>query len=454
MKIADFFVQITAKGDLKELQAVVEYQKTLQKQAQVSIERAKVKVAQLKKETIEIQKQSKQIKEEPKTLREVLIAHGKIFNQQKKLHLLMGKGVLQAMGLSSAVLGIAASAVTAAIAIDRMVTKLAQANQLYSNFQRQTGMPMGSAIGMAGAMANLDVTMTPQEIMQNMQNLQSNLIGVQFGMGNIAPYQMAGINPFGINSANMMDVIRKQLKGFAPAYRTFLLQQIGLDPRLGALIDLSDTEYLKYKKEALELYLSPADRKVIQQLAPEWNKVNLKFAKAWDTTTMLLMQDFTGLATEIGHLVDIFLRVQDILHSIFKPLLDIITLIIKPIYYLLDDIVVWLLGGKSIIGDMLTLKFPTAEEWGKIFKEAFGFALMQDSNDAFEKKSVLTAPYHFGKWIGSGLANLLMPRNLTGTTNNAKIMNNDIKISVGNSTDGYEMANRIDNVFNRLIAQW
>ena len=47
-------------------------------------------------------------------------------------------------------------------------------------------------------MANLDVTMTPQEIMQNMQNLQSNLIGVQFGMGNIAPYQMAGINPFGI----------------------------------------------------------------------------------------------------------------------------------------------------------------------------------------------------------------------------------------------------------------
>lgn len=450
MKIADFFVQITAKGDLKELQAVVEYQKTLQKQAQV-------KIAQLKKETVEIQKQSKKVKEEPKTLRDILIARGKIFDQQRKMNLLMAKGALQTLGLSGAILAVATAATTAFISIDKMVTKLMQANQLYSNFQRQTGLPMGRALGIAGAMANLDVGMTPQEIMQNMQNLQSNLIGVQFGMGNIAPYQMAGINPFGINSANMMDVIRKQLKGFAPAYRTFLLQQMGLDPRLGALIDLSDTEYLKYKKEALELYLSPEDRKVIQELAPEWNKVNLKFAKAWDKTTLLLMQDFTGLAKEISHLVDVFLRVQDILHSIFKPLLDIITMVIKPIYYLLDDIVVWLLGGKSIIGDMLSLKFPTAEEWGKIFKEAFGYALTQDTNDMFEKKSVLTAPYHFGKWIGSGLSSLLMPRNLTGlasNTANSKIMNNDIKISVGNATDGYEMANRMDSVFNRLIAQW
>jgi hypothetical protein len=305
MKIADFFIQITAKGDLKELKMIADAQKAIKEQSKMAIAAAKVKVQQLKKETVEIQKQAKQKKEEPKTLKDILVARGKIFSQQNKMNMLMAKGVLQTIGLTGATMAFVGAMITAGVAVDKMVTKLAQANQLYTNFQRQTGMPMGRAMGVAGAMANLDVTMNPQEIMQNMQNLQSNLIGVQFGMGNIAPYQMAGINPFGINSANMMDVIRKQMKGFAPAYRTFLLQQMGLDPRLGALIDLSDTEYLKYKQEALELYLSPEDRKTIQELAPEWNKVNLKFIKMFDTITLLLMKDFSGLASTIGHFVDI-----------------------------------------------------------------------------------------------------------------------------------------------------
>ena len=246
MKIADFFIQITAKGDLKELKMIADAQKAIKERTKSSIATAKVRIQELKKETAEIvaqskiqQKKSKEEAKQPKNLKQALI---------------------YALGLKSAFVGMAASIIGTAVVLDRMVIKLAQANQLYTNFQRQTGMPMGRALGVAGAMANVDVTMTPEQVMQNMQNLQSNLIGVQFGMGNIAPYQMAGINPWGINSANMLDVIRKQMKGFAPAYRTFLLQQMGLDPRLGALIDLSDTEYLKYKQESLELYLSPEDK--------------------------------------------------------------------------------------------------------------------------------------------------------------------------------------------------
>jgi hypothetical protein len=234
-------------------------------------------------------------------------------------------------------------------------------------------------------------------------------------MGNIAPYQMAGINPFGINSANMMDVIRKQMKGFAPAYRTFLLQQMGLDPRLGALIDLSDTEYLKYKQEALELYLSPEDRKTIQELAPEWNKVNLKFIKMFDTITLLLMKDFTGLASTLGHFMDILTRVLEVINTIFKPLLDILTLFLKPLYYLLDDIVVALLGGKSIIGDMFKGKFLNQKEARNIWMSAYG-------------KPIET-----------------LVRDVT--------MKNDFTINVGNAEEGYKIVNPLRIAMNGAIAQ-
>ena len=438
MKIADFFIQITAKGDLKELKMIADAQKAIKEQSKMAVAAAKVKVAELKKETVEIQKQAKVQAKQPKNLKDMLIS---------------------ALGLNKAFVGIAGSVLLTAIALDKMVTKLTQANQLYTNFQRQTGMPMGRAIGVAGAMANLDVTMTPQEIMQNMQNLQNNLVGVQFGMGNIAPYQMAGINPFGINSANMMDVIRKQLKGFAPAYRTFLLQQMGLDARLGALIDLSDTDYLKYKQEALELYLSPEDRKTIQELAPEWNKVNLKFAKAWDKTTLLLMKDFTRLATEIGHLVDVFTRVLEIINTVVKPLLDILTMFLKPLYYILDDIVVWLLGGKSILGEMLKGNFLSKKEWKNIWSEMFGLPAQDVVESTQDMKKLFDIPLFkilstmpaFG--MPMGIMKHLMPNNMTTDSSKNVSMKNDFTINVGNAEDGYKIINPLNTAMNGAIAQ-
>ena len=468
MKIADFFIQITAKGDLKELKMIADAQKTMKERAKIAVAAAKLRIQELKKETAEINAQSKlqkqQAKEEakkPKGIKEYLITNGKLFDQQRKQVSLLAKGVLQTVLMKNYVAALSVGFVASFIALDKVVTKLVQANQLYANFQRQTGLPLRGALGVSGAMANLDVTMTPQDIMQNMQNLQNSLIGVQFGMGNIAPYQMAGINPFGLNPENMLDVIRRQMKGFAPAYRTFLLQQMGLDPRLGALIDLSDTEYLKYKQEALELYLSPQDRKTIQELAPEWNKVNLKFSKAWDKTVLLLMQDFQGLATEIGHVIDVIYRLIEITNTVLKPILDILNMVLKPLYYLLDDIVVWLLGGKSIIGDMFHGIFPTKKEWIKLLREAFGMpaiTLGEDVNKWFGDKNFLTAPYRLGKWIGGGLADLLLPKNLTGTTNNYGknvSMQNNFDIKVGSVADGYAMTDAINSYFtyNGIISQ-
>lgn len=453
MKIADFFIEIKAKGDLKELEMIAKAQKAIKERTKSSIAIAKVRIQELKKETAEINAQSKlqakQAKEEAK--------------RPKNLK----QAIMYALGLKSAFMGMAASIITTAVVLDRMIIKLAQANQLYTNFQRQTGLPMRSAMGVAGAMANLDVSMTPEQIMQNMQSLQSNLIGVQFGMGNIAPYQMAGINPFGLNPENMLDVIRRQMKGFAPAYRTFLLQQMGLDPRLGALIDLSDTEYLKYKQEALELYLSPADRKAIQELAPEWNKVNLKFAKAWDKTLLILMQDFKELATGIGRVVDIISKVLEVFNTILQPFLDILTFVLKPLYYLLDDIAVWLLGGRSVIGDIFNGIFPTKDEWVKILKDAFGFGDFKTNSE--KMKQVTDSP--IGKIFGTsfGLAQLLstgnmmpllrtwMPKGLIGNTNNSRNIsiqfNNDIK--VGSPEDGYAMSDTIMSYFraNSVIHQ-
>ena len=498
MKIADFFVQITAKGDLKELKMIADAQKAIKEQSKMAIAAAKVKVAELKKETVEIQKQAKQKKEEPKTLKDILVARGKMFDQQAKMNLLMGKGILQTIAMKNGVSALAAGFVIATLAIDKMVMKLAQANQAYINFQRQTGMSMAVAQGMSAAMAGVDVTMTPEEVMQNMQNLQSNLIGVQFGMGNIAPYQMAGINPMGAN----FDTIRKQLKGFAPAYRTFLLQQMGLDPRLGALINMSDKEYASMKAEQSMLYLDPQVRKDIQIVGVEVNKMFLAMKKMKDLIVVILghlARPITAFLKMALNTVNIILEGLAKMPAIMKSI-EAIGLALSAIFLkwwallipIFEDLAVWASGGKSLFGaifeDPERAFGAIGEHLQSFFSNIFGNDFWTNLKDTivngikeaiFGRKNATKieesegtslwqkqlfgktalnkffqkTPFFLPLFTGSLLKDVIKS-NVTNNNGRDISMKNDIEIKVGSVSDGYEMANRMDDVFNGLIAQW
>lgn len=428
MKIADFFVQITAKGDLKELKMIADAQKAIKEQSKVAIATAKVRVQELKKETEELKVQKKQKKEEPKTLKEILMARGKIFDQQARGNILMAKGVAQTLLMGSAFGSVASAVVLTTIAIDKMVQKLAQANQLYLNFQRQTGISMARAMGVSAAMANVDITMSPEEVMQNMQNLQSNLVGVQFGMGNIAPYQMAGINPWGANSADMLDVIRKQLRGFAPAYRTFLLQQMGLDPRLGALIDMSDKEYARMKAEQSFLYLDPQVRKDLQEIGKEVNKFFLILNKTKDLLIVILarfVRPITSFLTMALNTVNIILeglaKVPAVLKTIEIIVVSIITILTRGLIWLipiLEDLAVWASGGKSLFKELFNNP-----------KQAFGA-------------------------IGEHAKSFFSGGESVNNTNNRNIaMNVENNIHVGSAEDGYKLVDPLRLAYNGAIAQ-
>lgn len=487
MKIADFFIQITAKGDLKELKMIADAQKAIKEQSKMAVAAAKVKVEQLKKETVEIQKQAKQKKEEPKTLKDILIARGKMFDQQAKMNLLMGKGILQTAMMKSGISALAAGFVIATLAVDKMVMKLAQANQAYINFQRQTGMSMQGAMGMSAAMANLDVTMTPQEIMQNMQNLQSNLIGVQFGMGNIAPYQMAGINPWGAN----FDTIRKQLKGFAPAYRTFLLQQMGLDPRLGALIDLSDKEYANMKAEQSLLYLDPQVRKDIQVISAEVNKMFLVMKKMKDLIVVILghaakpLTSFLKMALNTVNIVlEGIAKMPALLKTIEVIVMGIMTWITRGLIWLipiLEDLAVWAAGGNSFFKELFTNPKDVFEALGEHFFNGDFWSNLKDVitagvKNAFNikenvKKQAENHPDSnflkalqgeninlFGKEIPSiitmkSLKDLLRPQGITQNTDRSIIMDNDIVVNASNPYDGAAIGQAVANIYNSIVLQ-
>lgn len=448
-KIADFFVQITAKGDLKELKQAYEIHKALvnqsaqwQKQIKAYTNYQKTENKAKERQQKHLQKLNEKIwkeqekarkeeeqgnKKKPKTLKEYLVAQGKVFQQQNKMNGLIAKGVLQTVGLTGAVMALGTAFVGAVVVVDKMIMKLAQANQLYTNFSRQTGLPMQSAMGIGGAMANLDFSMTPQDIMANMQQLQSNLVGIQFGMGNIAPYQISGIQAWGGSADRMLETIRKRMKRFAPEMRTFLLQQMGLDPRLGVLSDLSDSEFAKLRQDGIDLYLSPDDRKRMQELTVEWNKAGLKVTKNWEKFTIILAENTQGLAKAIQKWSDIIFGIVNNLINIGKMLLNILSplmMILQPIYLILEDIAVWLAGGKSVIGN--------------VFKDAIDTKGQQDIT-----KTMSILPF---------MGNPLLGHAIGSTIRKVFSMNNTITINATDQLTGHQLSQSLLPTMNIAMA--
>lgn len=510
MKIADFFIQITAKGDLKELKMIADAQKAIKEQSKVAIATAKVKVQQLKKETAEIVAQKKAKKEESKTLKDILIARGKMFDQQNRMNILMAKGIAQTALMKSGFLSMAAAVVGVTLTVDKMVMKLAQANQSFINFQRQTGMSIQTAQGMSAAMANLDVSMSPEQIMQSMQSLQTNLVGIGYGQGNIGAYQIAGV-PIGLgniyNAEGTFENIRKALRGRHPAEQTYLLQQMGLDPRLGALINMSDKEYAQMKAEQSMLYLDPKVRKDIQELGKDVNKLFLTIKKMFDLITVAIghavrpLGAFLKMAVNsVNVIVEALEKLPAVLKTIEVISLAIIAIWTKGLVLLLpiiEDLAVWAAGGNSFFKEffndpekVLKAVGETFSDWFKnifgndfwtnltkaitdgirgVFKgkpnaerieEAEGVPLWLKLSQGRSLHNKVLQNTQFGRYmfLGSLMKDLLLNsvkgQGVNTSYGNSVDMDNVFNIHVGSVADGMAMNNAIDSLFaNSIIAQ-
>ena len=67
----------------------------------------------------------------------------------------------------------------------------------------------------------------------------------------------------------------------------------------------------------------------------------------------MLSKDFVGLASILADLLNTLVDILNVFNTILRPILDILTLVLKPIYLLLDDFIGFLIGKDSIIGRAL-----------------------------------------------------------------------------------------------------
>lgn len=276
-------------------------------------------------------------------------------------------------GSVGAILGILGGLSLAYTVLDRLTNSLAKQNLQWLNLTRQSDIALSTfqKWGTIGKIVGVD------NAAQQLENLNQKIFNLRLTGEGAKGFQMAGIMP--TNAEDVLVQLRGRIAGMSNTSATYLLQQMGLDPKMITLLRMGREEWEQYLEVQNRYTLKDKQRKDIDYYNRQLEVARIKMGYLKERIVLALMPAFTRLtrfltsATEgIARFVNWIAKGQspaakltrDILGiatalGVVKvalmaitahPIIAAITAIIGAIMLLADDVNHYLTGGGSIIG--------------------------------------------------------------------------------------------------------
>lgn len=276
-------------------------------------------------------------------------------------------------GTIGAIVGIAGAVAGAYYALDRLTDSLAKDNLQWLNFTRQTDIALSTfqKWGTIGKIAGVD------NAAQQLENLNQKIFNLRLTGEGAKGFQMAGIMP--TNAEDVLEQLRGRISGMNNTSATYLLQQMGLDPKMITLLRMGREEWEQYLEVQKRYTLNKDQREQIDQLNRQLEVARVKMGYLKERIILALMPAFTRLArflasaTEgIAKFVNWIIKGQSPTAKLTRgilgiasalgvvkvalmaitahPIIAAITAIIGAIMLLADDVNHYLNGGGSVIG--------------------------------------------------------------------------------------------------------
>ena len=291
----------------------------------------------------------------------------------------------------NAVLTMQVAFIGATYAINKFISGTnVQATSL-ENFQTQTGLAIDELNRWVSAGQKVNRELNFDTVKNNVAGLQKQLEQIKIGQGNIAPFQLLGIDIMNTNAFGVLNQLRENIKGLSDAQAVNLIQQLGLDANFINVLRLSEQEFDKLSKNSfltgkqitsianlgrtvndLKIRLQTLKDQAVVKLAPILMKFLNDFTKWVNQNSRKIVQTFTDIANIISKIGIIVGRVAGLFAHLFENILKsengftnlaiiigALMLSFKPLSLLLiglllilEDIAVWRMGGISAFGDL------------------------------------------------------------------------------------------------------
>lgn len=259
-----------------------------------------------------------------------------------------GLGTLKDVAKTVANLPVDAAAAIAGMAgisleLGKMAEEALATSVAFQAFSNQTGLSWQQL--QRWQIVAEQANVSAQSVATSVSTLERNLAEIRLGRGNIAPFQMLGINAGpGQTAFGVLEELRKRIRGLNPATATNMITQMGLSPEMMNVLRLSDQQFKEFgdhvhgiserqEQDFLKAKLS------IVQFGQSFRYVMYgiisDFSEAFEKA-----KQFTGLLKDLG-------LVAVALAAYFFP----ITASIAALILVLDDLAVYFVGGKSLFGE-------------------------------------------------------------------------------------------------------
>ncbi len=179
--------------------------------------------------------------------------------------------------------------------------------------------------------------------------LQRQMAEIKLGRGNIAPFQILGIDPRQ-DAFSVLRQLRERLKGVEPAMATNLIQQMGIDPSMIQLLRLTNNEFDKLAGTVRGMSSDQEGSFLAAKKAVVQFGLAAKYL-GYDVVAKLIQdfQTFLDLIRKVQIWMPGLAIAAGALAVAFAP----ITTAIVALLLVLDDLATYFRGGKSVTGEAI-----------------------------------------------------------------------------------------------------
>lgn len=187
----------------------------------------------------------------------------------------------------------------AAIALNKLTNDLVASNQAMLNLTRTTDIAQSTfqkwgSIGKMLGVENAD---------QQLADLNQRLFNLML-TGEGARGFHAGINPVGKDAEGVLEQLRTLISGMNDTTATYLLQQMGLDPQMLHLLRMSRNEFEALGKTIKKYQLTPEQSKQIQQMNIQLQIAGMQLKYIKDRAILALMPAFTEFMKSLARVAE------------------------------------------------------------------------------------------------------------------------------------------------------
>lgn len=423
--LGELFIELGVVGDVKPLEKALSTMKKATREMELQYNAAKrlakylddIKKAQTEKEKADIKKRF-----------EIAVRKDNEFKLAQKIE----KQKEFANGIAGVAkgIGIFVGAVTAAaVAVNKFTNDLVSSNQEMLNLTRTTDTALSTFQKWNGIGKMLGV----ENAAQQLESLNERLFELQLTGEGARGFQLAGINPLGQDAEGVLEQLRGRVAGLSDTAATYLLKQMGLDPRMLHLLRMSRSEFealgetvrkyqlnddqrseiqalnvqlqitaqkLQYLKDRAVLAIMPAWIRFMEsfsgvtEILKDFGEKISKFVVKWRglvvgfVAGLSRLESIKKLFVSISGVVGGLITKIPILGGVFTALGGVFARTLLPLtalYLLLDDLAVYMQGGNSVIGEVTKWAKENGGEISKAFGKMFGGDFLGGVSDLGQK---------------------------------------------------------------------